>query len=259
MEHNYKNRYGADLGGIKATLSKNVVLQKVLSFHERKDRIDAYCHAVEKYRHDGAEGPPWDVDGHSCEDIYVRWTPSLKELIPYWVENIKNWVTESWEDSTPRKKKYPNPIYFIKTLKRYFNIYMTNQSDYWVFVIDSFQSFAAGEVQEIVAEELGGWEVVSKMIGSKDGMRKIKELQAKAELRLNDRDLLIERIQRDYIQINSYLWVQSNDPTVFIVDEKIRKFDLPTGWSEKYIIQTLLVAWFYWLKDMRINVRNIKV
>lgn len=258
MQHNYKNKYGTELSVVKSKLSSNKLMAKILDFHKRKGRIDAYCHALEKYRHDGKEGPPWDVHGHSCEDIYVRWTPSLLELIPYWAGNTLNWIVESWEDSTPRKKKYPNPIYFLKTLKKYFDIYMANQSDYWVFVIDSFQSFAAGEVEEIAAEELGGWEVYRKMLYDKTSGSKRKELEAKAELKLNDKDFLIQRIERDYVRINSYLWVQADDPTVFIVDEKIRKFDLPTGWSEKYIIETLLVAWFYWLKDMRVNVRNVK-
>lgn len=259
MEHNYKNKYGTDLSVVKSTLNSNQLLNKIMENYDRKGYLSAYCHAVEKWNYDNREGPPWDVNGYSCEDIYVRVYPTVKELPSFWLSNIKSWLKESWKDSYDSETKNLNLKGFLRNLKSYFKIHMTPYDDFWPFVIDSFKSSKSDIVDKIVCEKLGGWEKYYELWGTAKGKKQIQDLASKVDLELNDREAFIEVLNKENYRINSYLWVKKSDPTVFIVDEKIRPFDLPSGWSEKYIIETLLVAWFYWLKDKRIKVKTIKV
>lgn len=258
----HKNKYGTDLLLIKEKVTSSH--PKTIGNIKKHGKVYAYCHALEKWNHHKQDpvtkkwyvpsGPPWDVNGHQCEDIYVRLylNPFSLDFYPHYLSKIKMWIKTSYEESLEDKVT-------IKGIKKFFSwlhgmrSYLYLYDDHWTFVIDSFQSLKDDIAEEILAEKIGDHEKALKLIKSNRNSYKQQYDQVYSEL---SHEFIENYLAKDYWQINSYMWVLKTDPTCFVINEKIRKFDLPTGWSAKEILNHL-GRWYYWVVNERVEVIDV--
>jgi hypothetical protein len=63
----------------------------------------------------------------------------------------------------------------------------------------------------------------------------------------------IDKLRERYIQINRFVWVNTSDPSIMIVDENVHETELDTGMSNKQICQTIWL-WFALLFNESIKV-----
>lgn len=63
----------------------------------------------------------------------------------------------------------------------------------------------------------------------------------------------IDKLRERYIQINRFVWVNTSDPSIMIVDENVHELELETGMSNKQVCQTIWL-WFALLFNESIKV-----
>lgn len=249
MEHNYKNKYGTDLGAVQLKLHSSKAAQRFIK-KAASGKLMAFAHALEKHNRDESEGPPWDVEGHTCEDVYVHipMNPFSKSFFPDYVEKFKHWIETAVDHS--------GTDFSWKTVKQFFSwawamrCIIEPNHQYWAFVVDSFETQRSYMAEDIMEERLGGHKQLLALM-RKDYVA-YQKMEQDIIAELTD-EVMEERLKDRFDRINSYLWIQKEDPTCMVVNERIRKYDLKSGWSDKEILANVC-RWFYWVLNMRVEI-----
>lgn len=263
MEHNYKNKYGTDLGEVQSKLHSSPLAQRFIE-KASSGKLMAFAHAIEKYNHDvfdkegrniTPQGPPWDVEGHTCEDIYVHLPMNLfsKRFFPDYVEKFKQWFETGRDESgkglsLDRVKQFFHWLWAMRCI-------IEPHHQYWAFVVDSFETQRSYMAEDIMEERLGGDHRSVLNLMRKDYVA-YQKLESEIIAELTD-EVMEERLKERYNRINSYMWVEKSDPTCMVINERIRKFDLKSGWSDGEMLANV-ERWFYWVLNMRVKITDSK-
>lgn len=258
------NKYGTDLDQLNAALGLSLAANKVLSSVKKNNILETYSFAAEKYNFPTVNpntgeltkrtGPPWDVEGNTCEDIYIKiWVnPLNKTLLFNYLSRVKNWVYYSYRLSKSKNFLVSFFKFFTNMWKSKSHAYL--YSEHLGFKIDSFTTIKYFIAEELLSEKLGGLETSLALMITDYTTYLLLHNQTVSEIT----DEYVEvYLDENYWRVNSYMWVDKINPTCFIVNEKVKKFDLKSGWSHREVM-IHIERWFYFVTGQRIKVKNVK-
>lgn len=196
------------------------------------------------------EDGTYDVMGISGSDVqsywdFYWWQPSnWKDLLlsfKNYFENINEFIIDGfWWRFKRNKLDYDYFWLQLKTWGLKHHPFEVKRSG-WVWVADSLSQTLESESFEL-AEDL-----MAQSFGYADSMDFFEKKKTTIYLSNKDKvfklqkELLASRKEEvfasflkrnEYVQVADYMWANSNDPTCFVIDEKITPFDLRDGWSE---------------------------
>lgn len=199
----------------------------------------------------------YDKMGLSCSDVqsiwdFYWWKPEnwkqLLKAIASWAENVNEFVFESFFRQIKR-----DPKAWIGRVWTWVFVYnpFRVKSEGWVWVCDSRYSVLGSEswelAEDILAQEMGYADSLdyfekTKKILYNHGNDKVKPLADKLRTEEPERVWQYFVTSNKYIQVADYMWVSENDPTCFVIDEKVTPFDLRDGWSGQGLTRPI-AAW----------------
>lgn len=168
----------------------------------------------------------------------------------------------SWEDVTAKVRlNLLNPFDLYTYIKSYLE-YKEWEKEYytWMWTIESFEIIKHDLAEEIANEKYPLDSVNFGITFNEDNTVKLNEHTKEEEelIRKNRqeekkqleiitrRDILLYIRQVHYKKIALGMYVNLDDPTIILVDEKYFKFDMKNGWSRKKLIKILNK----WLKTL---------
>jgi len=189
----------------------------------------------------------------------------LLEAIKNYFEDIDEFIIDGFF------KRIQNNIKgVLNTAYKWIFIYHPFRITYkgWIWVCDSKCSVMESESWELAADILAqemGYEDSSDyycktrrtLYSFKNESDKIKSLANKLKKEEPDRIWEYFVKNNEYVQVADYMWVNKNDSTCFVVDEKIVPFDLRDGWSAQGLTKPI-AAWLKIMYDLELIVRYVE-
>jgi len=153
-------------------------------------------------------------NGYSSEDITGFYVPD--SLLDYIKANIMNYIESVKEFG------------FIKAFS--FCSFKLPWSG-WVWVVSSVGSI--------------GYDLIDSMIREEENPEKKELLQKNYHeyAKSFSRDEIYYYLNSHFLKLSAHIWVNRNDPTDLVYDEKYKPYNLPDGWSTEQLGQ-ILAEWF---------------
>jgi hypothetical protein len=209
---------------------------EIYPIEETKWNYGSWNKELLKPRNDGS----FDVEGHSSSDIYavwdVRWWErrhwhSLKESLIDYLKEVVDFLRYEFFHFLIKNRRYAL-ISFEKTL---FNNPFKIRQEGWVWIVDSLSS-----AMDFAAYQLADYSIPNEHNHEKV-VRLADELMETEEGRKKVFDHMIK--ESNLVKVTDYMWVNENDPTCFVVDEKIIPFDMKDGWSPEMLAE-IISEWY---------------
>lgn len=235
--------YYENLQSARALLIDNELLDAVIARAKKTKKLDIYITGAEQYNwpdpktgYETQVGPRengfYDVEGHTWTDIdgYFSINPFKWNDLKRYVKNIGSWVKDFFELFT---FKSPGPALQFAWSTMPFRF--TWQS--WVWTVEAMETIKDDLIWDKM-EAIHG-EKMSRMI--RQDYKKFREEEIKIDATITRQDL-IEYANQNYYRITPYMWVSKSDPTVILIDQVLRPYDLRNGWSN-LMISTIVWEW----------------
>lgn len=258
---------------VKEILAKDKNVEALLEHLKDDDTITLSNRELDRWNYppktdnDRNEDGTFDVEGLNCSDV-ISVIPNRWYMPRYWRRTLSD-ILSYFSDL---KDALAEAFYYLKNLKiaaaaRFFWIYakyhpFSRDREAWVWVVSSKSSVVADHAVDCAVDI-----VLDK---HKETHRQISkrwdEIQVMLEEVRKDPEAILASYMRTYehIQISPAMWVQKDDPTCFIVDDKIHPYDLRDGWSYEKIAEAVEM-WLYtlygtnWLpenKEVKVRVKK---
>ena len=249
-----KNRYGTELTDVRATLAQSEIFCAVLSSAIKRNKFLVHITGCEKVNHatkenhwgrDQIPNPDghYDTEGHEWTDIHgTYWlSPFKKSDIKQYFSDIKSWwkdVMEFWNVRHPSSA--------IRFALDTIGVFWVRRSQ-WCWTVESSETFIHTLVDEKLTAFYGLNEAFEASEHPLEYGRKLREFMEQTT-----HEEIMKYIQANYLQINRFMWVQPNDPSVIVIDKEAETYDMKSGYSNLKLL-TFLHIWLWWITDKRIE------
>jgi hypothetical protein len=261
-----KNRFGTDLTALRDRIMSNQksVAPEILAQALRSRISPVHVTGLEKWNFPSKENDwgrdssipradgTFDVEGHAWTDINGYLTLSLlnKKHLNIWLNDVKDFIVDIYNDILSDYKRF---IKAPKASANYIYTYAKSLSlkrSYWIWTVESFDVLKSDQAEERLTEKLGGHEAELNLI--RTDIKKHRKLLEDINNGISHSEVQLYARQ-DYARINEWMWVQKLDPTIILVDENEKPYDLKSGWSNQTIL-LILKIWYWYLFEKRISI-----
>lgn len=169
----------------------------------------------------------YDVEGHMCTDVTAPWRLRWWHPHDLWsrFSAVAGWLSDTWDLYPPRRlfRDFKSFLGWVRDTNPLRSTYSG-----WVWTLDSLAAVA------YEAEMDKASEIVEQRRPPLCGMPRAREVAKLAQTLRGTltRDEVLAYMADDGMeQILDWMWVNREDPTVFVVDQAHVPFDLKDGWS----------------------------